>query len=188
VFINGSQFPNLWLMSVADNAILWERQQGDYRMTSSQNYYNFICPCAASTNCNCANPPMGGGAVQNPEGWYFAFATAQKAQHVVFSVTPGSGPSGGSVVSDIVCRGQGYGPPGLLYIHDSDSNHYDHASPYLSDLYNSLRLQNMCNNPDTIPCGYEPYDNCGIDCGIGRYYCPPGLVCPIDPTYGCQPQ
>jgi len=165
VMINASQFPNDWVMSAANYATLWERPLA----SSSQNYVtgNF-CPCASSTNCNCAT-------AQSPNNWYYQ--KAARSAHVVHSapsLTRGQ-------IDSIVCRSAGLGSP-MLFVYDGTSGAYDHVPSYFYDLADSMQ-----NCPDENHCGDGYYDSCGTPCGMG-YWCPAGQQCLMDPysVVSCQ--
>ena len=81
--LNGSQFPNEWVMSVAHYVIQWEREL--HNSLDGQDYLTNFIP--------------------NP-AWWSSPSNAARAEHVVFQATAAN-------VQDIVCKSQSRGSPML---------------------------------------------------------------------------
>jgi Spherulation-specific family 4 len=149
VMLNASQYPNNWVLSVADFLTMYERPEHGVSMQScppnfKSDQQDYIGTSCSSTNCLPVIPPSLGfcpwidhttncGSVQTDSvtgmarGWYFDSANAPKIAHLVRAVT-----SATDVPTIIGTSRASYGAPGLLYIH------HQNCDPQLGALYGQL--------------------------------------------------
>jgi hypothetical protein len=159
--LNASQYPNDWVMSVTDNAILWERP---LNVGGPQSYLSVFCPNTPHNGNNC----MYG---QSPAGWMFDPANASRGEHVVFLASQND-------VQSIICKSRQRGSPDL-YIHNLSSTNYGSLSSLFEQTVNFAQGYGFCADVWTAYCGTASYDPCGTylpGCQEGMW-CPGGLRC-----------
>ncbi len=159
VMLNSSQYPNNWVMSVADNVVLWERalHGTDMNPPDSQGYLtNFIL----------------GDAQQSPAGWYKS-VSGNQAEHVIYGATT-------SEVTDVICSSRRFGYP-LLYVHDRTGlgANYSQLSSLFEQTVSFVQGYQFCVDVFATRCGSDSYDPCGTylpGCQQGLW-CPAGYSC-----------
>jgi len=119
VMLNAVQYPNDWVMSVADYVTTWERPLHGYPpddagTPDTQDYITRFCPdTAATADAGCATR-------QTPDGWYFDGGIAPRTHHVVFGIDGGDV---NATIDRIVCKSQTRGSPMLFMNHRSTSKY-----------------------------------------------------------------